>query len=257
MSDTTTVVVPDAQIPYHNRKALRALIGFIGDFQPSAVVNIGDLADFPQPSRWNKDTRGEFEGSVYRDAEIVARDWSEPLREVYSGPVGIHEGNHDERPRVYLEKYAPALSGTKAFHMETLLSFDAYEFTRLPEFHDIAPGWLSTHGHRGGIRLTQVSGMTAFKAAERFGRSVIMGHTHRLGKVSKSYGYAGEIKKTLTGVEVGNVMDMKRANYLKGATANWQSGFAIVRAAKKSVQVDTIEITGGRFQVDGVSYQVS
>lgn len=252
----TYVVVSDVQAPYEDRKALRAVLSFIGDYQPDEVVQIGDLADFPQPSRWNKDTRGEFEGSIYEDAKYVKQRFFEPLRAVYDGPVKVFEGNHDERPRVYLSKYAPALAGTHAFDLDVLLDFDGYGVELLPEFYKFAPGWLMTHGHRGGIRLSPNAGSTALNAAKRFGASVIMGHTHRLAQVSHTYGYGGDISSTLTGVEVGNLMNMKLAQYLKGGTANWQQGFAVVKVDGPHVHVDTIPIMRGRFVVDGVTYRV-
>lgn len=250
----TYVVVSDTQLPYEDRRAVRSVIEFIGDYQPDEVVQIGDLADFPQPSRWSKDSRAEFEGSVYEDCDYIRRKFLEPLRAVYSGPVGVLEGNHDERPRVYLEKYAPALAGTRQFDFDQLLDFDGFGIEVLPEFYDFAPGWTMTHGHRGGIALNRIAGNTALNAAKKFGKSVIMGHTHRLGKLHHSEGYGGNITRQLTGIEVGNLMDMRRAQYLKGGTANWQQGIAIVRVDGKHVQADTIEIHGGRFTVDGQSY---
>src|SRR5699024_3388466 len=101
-------VIPDTQLPYDDRKALKAVIRCIGDLQPDEVIHIGDLMDYPQPSRWNKGTRGEFEGSVYEDSEQAKRRLLAPLRDVYDVPIGVHEGNHDLRPRDYLAKYAPA-----------------------------------------------------------------------------------------------------------------------------------------------------
>jgi predicted phosphodiesterase len=235
---------------------MKAVIRFIGEFQPSEVVHIGDVVDYPQPSRWNKGTAGEFEGSVFEDSEYTKRHLIEPLRAVYSGPVGFLEGNHDLRPREYLSKYAPALAESGAFNMETLLDFEQYEITKLPEFYRFAPGWLMTHGHRGKISLSQNSAYTALNAAKKFQTSVICGHTHRLGIASHSYGVGGVISKTVTGMEVGNLMNMKLAHYLKGGTANWQQGFGVVRVDGQHVKAEAVPISGKRFSVDGTSYAV-
>lgn len=250
----TYVVISDTQLPYTDLKALRAVLDFIGDYQPDEVVHIGDCLDFPQPSRWNKDTRGEFEGSVYADCDHARRKFLEPLRAVYNGPVGVIEGNHDERPRVYLEKYAPALAGTHAFDFDQLLDFDGFGIDVLPTFYDFAPGWTMTHGHKGGIRLSQTAGLTALGAARKFTKSVIMGHTHRLAMISETKGYDGRILQTLTGVEVGNLMNMRQAQYLRGGTANWQQGIAVVRVDGHKVQAEVIPIHNGRFRFDGQDY---
>ena len=249
------VVLSDTQMPYEDKRAVKAVIKFIKDYQPDEVIHIGDVVDYPQPSRWTKGTRAEFEGSVFKDSEYTIRNLIQPLREVYGGEIGFHEGNHDERPRLYLSKYAPALAESHAFDMDQLLEFDNYEIRKWPEFNKIAPGGITTHGHRGGIRLNSIAGRTAGNAAKKLDTSLIMGHTHRLGISSDSVGYAGK-SRVLTGMEVGNLMDMKKAQYLKGGSANWQQGFGIVHVEGTHVQATPVLISGKKFTVDGVTYNV-
>ncbi|WP_158881919.1 metallophosphoesterase [Amycolatopsis anabasis] len=250
------VVISDTQMPYEDRKALKSILRFIGEYQPDEVVQIGDLMDYPQPSRWNKGTAAEYEGSVFEDSDYAKRHFLKPLRDVYQGPVGILEGNHDLRPRTYLAKYAPALASSGAFDFDVLLDFDGFGVEKLPDFYKFAPGWVMTHGHVGKISLSRIAGNTALNAAKNFQTSVIMGHTHRLGKASHTFGFGGDISRQVTGVEVGNLMNMKLANYLQGGTANWQQGFALVNVDGRNVQVDTIPIVGRRFIVDGEVFEV-
>lgn len=245
------VVLSDTQMPFEDRKALKAVIEFVKEYQPDEVVHIGDVVDYPQPSRWNKGTAGEFEGSVFEDSAYTKKNLFEPLRAVYDGPVKVFEGNHDERPRVYLAKYAPALAESGAFNMEMLLDFDGFGIEKLPDFYDFAPGWTMTHGHKGKISLSRIAGNTALNAAKNFGTSVIMGHTHRLGIGRHTTGYDGKVVKTLTGMEVGNLMNMKLAGYLKGGTANWQQGFGLVYVDGNYVRAETVPITNRKFTVDG------
>ena len=250
------VVISDTQTPYEDKKAMKAVIDFIGQYQPDEIVHIGDVVDFPQPSRWTKGTRQEFEGSVFKDSAYTIKNLIQPLRAVYGGDIGFLEGNHDLRARAYLDKYAPALSETNAFNMETLLEFENYEIRKLPDFYKFTDGWVFTHGHLGGISLSRIAGNTALNAAKKLGVSVIMGHTHRLGIGSHSVGYGGTINQTLTGMEVGNLMDMKSAGYLKGAAGNWQQGFGVVHVDGKHVQATPVRISGKKFVVDGVTYSV-
>lgn len=249
------VVVSDTQMPYDDRKALKALIQFIGDYEPDEVIHIGDLMDFPQPSRWNKDTAGEFEGSVFADVEQAKQRFLGPLREVYDGPVGVHEGNHDERPRTYLAKYAPALAESGAFNLETLLDFDGFGIRLLPEFYKVGPDWITTHGHRGQISMSRIAGNTALNAAKKFNTSVVMGHTHRMGISSHTSGYGGTISKTVTGMEVGHLMNMRLAQYLKGGTGNWQQGFGLLTVDGQHVKAETVPIHRGKFTVDGRTWE--
>jgi len=258
VSTERVVIISDTQVPYEDRKATKALIKFIGDYKPDRVIHIGDLMDFPQPSSWSKNTAAEFEGSVFEDSEVAKRRFLGPLRDVYDGPLGVHEGNHDERPRVYLAKYAPALAESGAVNIERLLDFDGFGIDLLPEFNQIAPGWITTHGHRGGIKLSQIAGNTALNAAKRMLSSVVMGHTHRQGIGSFTYGRGGEKKHELivTGVEVGHLMDMRMAQYLKGATANWQTGFGLLTVDGAHVHPELVPITKGKFTVDGYTWEV-
>ncbi|MEV0470743.1 metallophosphoesterase, partial [Streptomyces prunicolor] len=89
------VVVSDVQAPFEDKRALKNVIEFIGEYQPDEVIQIGDLVDYPAPSRWSAGTRAEFEGNVIRDSEYTKENFLEPLRVVYDGPVGVMEGNHD------------------------------------------------------------------------------------------------------------------------------------------------------------------
>lgn len=251
-------IIPDTQLPFHDRQALKAVIRCIGDVQPDQLIHIGDLLDLPQPSRWNKGTAGEFEGSVFEDSAAAKRVLLDEIRSVYEGPFGVHEGNHDLRAREYLAKYAPALAESGAFNMETLLDFEGYDIDLLPEFNEIAPGWISTHGHRGMISMSQIAGNTALNAAKRFQKSVVMGHTHRMGVLSHTFGYGGEKKndRIVTGFEVGNLMNMKLASYLKGGTGNWQQGFGLLTVDGQHVKPETVPISRGRFTVDGHTWEV-
>lgn len=250
------VVISDTQLPYEDKSAVKALVNFIGAYKPDEVVHIGDVMDYPQPSRWTKGTAAEFEGSVFKDSEYAKRTFLEPLRNVYDGPIGFLEGNHDLRARAYLSKYAPALAESGAFDFESLLDFEKFEISRLPDFYEFAPGWIMTHGHLGRLSISRIAGNTALNAAKKLGKSVIMGHTHRLGKGSHSVGYDGKVVKTLTGVEVGNLMDMKKADYLKGGAGDWQQGFGVVHVDGNHVDVQLSHINGKKFTVDGRTYSI-
>lgn len=257
MSDTARItIIPDTQIPYQNHRALAAVIRYIGDTQPEVVLHIGDLMDFPGPSRWSRGTAEEFVPRVKKDCDIAKRKFFEPLRDVYDGPILFHEGNHDLRPRVYLAKYAPALADSNAFGIDTLLDFDGFGVTLLPEFYKIAPKWYTTHGHMGKIPLSKDAGVTARNAAKKMNASVVMGHTHRMGLIPHTYGVGGQIGGTVWGMEVGNMMAMKKASYLDSGTANWQTGFAELRVSGTHVTPVLAPIIGGKFMVDGDLWKV-
>lgn len=226
---------PDAQIPYHNPLMVRSLNKFIHEWVPDEVCIVGDFMDYPEPSAWSKGTKAEFEGSVFRDSEIGKRVLAD-IRRGYSGEITFIEGNHDLRPRVYLAKYAPALAESRAFHVWTLLDFDGFGIVETGGLYEWAPGWAATHGHLG-FTLSNIAGRTASLGALRLNKSLVMGHTHRLGLISETRGYDGK-GPTYTGMEVGHMMDTrpgKSPAFLKLGMANWQAGFGVAYVDGKTV----------------------
>jgi hypothetical protein len=68
----TVIVIPDMQVPYHDPRAVRAVQNFVGDYQPDELYCVGDEADSPEPSRWNKGLVGEFEGTLQAGLDRTA-----------------------------------------------------------------------------------------------------------------------------------------------------------------------------------------
>lgn len=251
----SVLILPDTHYPDTDMRVWRAVLGAIKEVKPDKIIHIGDFMDYPQPSRWTKGTRFEFEGSVFKDSENAVKNMIEPLRKVFDGPIGVHEGNHDLRPRQYLEKYAPALSETEKFNFENLLRFDEFGIERLPDFNKIAPGWITTHGHLGGIRLSQIAGNTPINAAKRMGTSIIMGHTHRAGISPFTMGFDGS-GSMLVGMEVGHLMNTKKVTYLKGATGNWQQALGWVVIDGSHVSPNLILVDKGKFSIEGRVFKI-
>ncbi|WP_433338792.1 metallophosphoesterase [Spirillospora sp. CA-294931] len=250
------VVISDIQAPYEDRRALKNVINFVGIYQPDEVYQIGDLMDYPTPSRWSKGTREEYAQLVREHSEYGKRNFLEPLRAVYGGPVGILEGNHDLRPREYLAKEAPALAEfSSAFHFSELLDFDGFGVTKTPAFHKVGPDTVLVHGHE--IKgMSQIAGTSAYNHASKAGTNLVMGHTHRLGVRRHTSGYVGGRPIVRWGFEVGNIMDASKAGYLGvGGVANWQSGFGILYVGDHDVSPVAVDIRrDGSFVVEATRY---
>lgn len=219
------LILPDLQIPFHDKGYIKVMEKFIKNFAPDEVGQIGDFLDQPEPSRWNKGTAGEYEPTLQKSIntgkEIIERltiDW-------------IKLGNHDERIEVYVNRYAPALANLEALRYENLLDMAALGVAYHRKPFEVAPGWLAAHGHEGS--LSPVSGRTAFGLASQFDKSVVCGHTHRAGVVGRTIGYRARTR-TIYGMEVGHGMDTRNAHYIKG-TANWQKAFGILYVEGKQV----------------------
>ncbi|MCX4554112.1 metallophosphoesterase family protein [Streptomyces sp. NBC_01500] len=251
----TYCFVSDLQMPYHDRKSWKAVLNYIKDQQPDEVVNIGDVTDYPQPSRWTEGTKAEFEGGALKDAEYTRRYYCAALRAVYSGPSSLIKSNHGLRPAQYFAKKAPALLDDEhgnPFTEDKLLRLDEWGIDFHEDFYDFAPGWTATHGHLG-FSLSRYAGGTAIGAARKIGKSVVCGHTHKAGLISESRGYKGKVE-TITGLEIGNLMEMNQAAYLKYGAANWQQAFGIVRVDGKKSYPELVMLNGHEFTVNGEKY---
>lgn len=222
MSDEI-VFIPDLQIMHHDETFVDALVEYVIDTQPQQIIVIGDTVDCTAPARWNKGTAEEFADSLQSEFDTFARIFGQ-VRGSYSGPIRMHFGNHEQRITSYLSTRAPALASLRCLHLPELLSFDALRIDDAGDFLEFTPGWLSTHGHLGG-KLSKYGGGTAIGLARATGKSVVCGHTHRLGIIPESMGYSGALH-TIVGVEVGHGMREEAATYMSGGVMNWQKGFA-------------------------------
>lgn len=217
------VIIPDLQIPHHDKKFANNLIRYIGDVNPTGVIFIGDNVDCTAPAVWNKGTSEEFAGTLQDEFDQFEK-LGNYLRTLYSGWVGVHMGNHEKRIRTYLRTKAPALSSLRELNLENLLRLKELDFVGLPDHFDVAPGWVSHHGDYAS--LSDIAGRSASNYSAKIGKSVIMGHTHRAGIVAESFGYNSQWRWRY-GMEVGHGMDPRKAGYTNGV-ANWQKAFGIL-----------------------------
>ncbi len=247
---STIVLLPDSQFDSHDRKLHALFVEFVKDYQPTRVVHVGDFLDCKAPARWSKATADEFAGTLQREIDH-ANAWLVKLREVYAGPIAIKQGNHDLRIAVYLKKNAPALSSLSDLRIERLLRLEEVGVSWHAGPIDLAPGWICLHGHEGS--LSRYAGGTAIGLARKTGKSVCTGHTHRAGIISESTGYGGRVK-TLTGMEVGHAMDLRKASYLALGSANWQQALGLLYVDGTRVTPHLIPVNQGHFTVEGKTY---
>lgn len=235
------IVIPDLQPPFHDKKAVKSLIEYVRWRRPDGLLCVGDEIDLPQVSRWTKGTAGEFAGGLKRDCEttkaimVAFREALGPDR-----PFHMSRSNHGDRLDLYVQRYAPALADFvepgAALDIPNLCGYGDRDiditYHRQPfEFH---PGWILCHGDEGN--LSPLAGRTATNlGVNKFGKSVVAGHTHRLGISHHTTSVAGRVTRTITGVEVGHLMDLKQATYLGGGSGNWQRGFGEVRTYGRHV----------------------
>lgn len=233
MRRKTWLVIPDLQIPYHDPLFVKNLISLMKRTNPTGVLCVGDEIDLPQPSRWSKGWAEEFAGTLERDMEMTHSIMGRLRRASGDVPFHLMRSNHGDRLQNYLRRYAPAFQNLSCLQYKQLLGYDKLGIT----YHELpfrfAPGWVMAHGDEGGLR--KHAGWTAMGLAEKFGCSVVCGHTHRMGLVPVSRGFGGRTK-TIWGMEVGHGMELSKAHYMPALSANWQAGCGIIFVEGKRVQ---------------------
>jgi hypothetical protein len=250
----TIVIMPDVQAPLHDEKLIEKFIQFLADFKPDELAQVGDFTDSTEISRWVRGKKTEYAGDLQSGFDS-SRAILEDIREVFDGRFRIVRSNHDDRLELYIESCAPGLN-LKDLTIEHQAGFtdNDVEFIR-DAVVELAPGWVMAHGDEGS--LSPIAGKTALGLAKnKFGVSVVCGHTHRAGVTPESYGYNYDNRRSIVGMEVGHFMDISKADYLKkkGATANWQQGFGILEVYGERVFEHLVSIKDGHFSVNGVLY---
>jgi len=252
---TRVAYIPDMHAPAHNRQMLWGIKQFLLDFQPHIIKYIGDISDLFWLSRWPKPPRVVAHVQFEMDETRRLIDWlSEDL--VCLVRVIVITGNHDDRFRRYLTDPASGISNLLDFQTrEPLLSFHGLlgykpddPITFIYDLHErggYGGGVLVNNDmqFRHGYIVRPKPGASPLADAERIGRSLVQGHTHRAGIRARQIG-----DRTLVAIELGHVVDtnhpyMGYSNLLN----NWHPAIGVSTTAggKLHLQVLPIKQVGG------------
>lgn len=170
--------------------------------------------------------KGEYEDTL-QDSIDLTHDIMADLRAALgrNKPFIIQRSNHTDRIETYIRKNAPAFAPLRSLRVEQLLGYSDLGITYLHKMKELVPGWVMAHGDEAS--LSRTPGTTALGLAKKIGKSVVCGHTHRLALQHDTTGLNGKTK-TLFGLEVGHLMDIKQASYLTSGIANWQQGIGLL-----------------------------
>lgn len=219
------MVFPDLQVPLHDKPFVRRLVEVAKDLCPDIIVLIGDLSDSTEISRWVKGRPGEYTGKFQNACDKV----SEMVRAIRAAApeadILLQDSNHDARIRQYVEEGAPALLGQRALQVEELFGLNAAGVVYHRKPYEFLPGVISVHGHEESY--SSVPGKYGLDAINRYGKSVVYGHTHRPILLTNSRGYDGRIE-TQFAMNVGHGMDTLKVDYLKSGHMNWCRAFGVI-----------------------------
>lgn len=239
----TTLVIPDTQIPYHDPVALAKVIKVAKEFQPDAILQGGDLIDFPMISQWTKATAGEYVDTLQEHIDTVKTEFFSPLREAApNAKITWLSGNHCQRLHDYVRKYAYPLRSLDALSMESIFDLDAYSVEYVKGVTRIATNTYALHGHECGGYSSTISAWDT-KFCKRYGsdKSFVFFHTHQPALVTRAYGYNGKVTPRFT-LNAGSLMDPVQATYVKDGAVSWQQSFAWLEDDGKRVWPELVTL---------------
>ena len=179
----TWLVLNDIQFPFHDRKVMGLVEGFAKDLKPHGVILNGDIVDCYEISTYDRNPLTQ--ATLDKEAKL-AMGLMERLAAVSTECWWIG-GNHEDRLRRFLWKHAASFKqmGSRA----TIAAMGVLDFPALFRLGEHGFRWrpyggavmlgklMVTHGMMVRTQ-SAASGRAHF---ERFGTSVLIGHTHRLG----------------------------------------------------------------------------
>ena len=217
----------DHQIPFHDKGLHKAACTFIGKYWPDIIVVLGDFIDLPSISRFSDppDPTANIRNTI-KVARSVLDDYLFALPVIQRKPTLYYlPGNHEQRFPNYILKNAPELQGELS--IPELLKLDLWDGVIQWVLGDwpqsqlqLTPKLTATHGWI----VRKSSGASALATLEHLSRSVIVGHTHRMGMVFRTQHGPRNKVSIHTGVEIGTMCTIS-GGLGYAVEPNWQNGF--------------------------------
>ena len=229
------LVINDIHFPFHDRRVIDELVvPFANELDPFGVHLNGDIVDMFQLSNFDKNPLTK---TTVKTEQVLLGSFLKLFKRarlrVYKG------GNHEDRWRRYLWANARALVESGVVNFDEVFRLADYGF----EYQEYGgKTWIGKLMLTHGSIVRRHSGMTARGHFEKYGCSVMIGHTHRLG----SY-FHTNVNGPHVCYENGHLSDVSQADYIKDP--DWQQGFSVVQVMDDGVfNVEQIKIleSGGR-----------
>jgi UDP-2,3-diacylglucosamine pyrophosphatase LpxH len=241
----TDIVAGDFHIPYYDKKSLTLFLFFLKHIEPDRIFLNGDIIDCYNISNYEKDPKRikRFKDEIDKTKKLltIIRRMSPNSEIIY-----IY-GNHEDRLRRYKWKFIPELADLKQFNLEELLELKKFGIKPVyseqkETYYDTGNGLLI--GHFNMVR--KFSGYTAKGLMDKYGISLIQGHTHRLGSsIKRSH------NNLIESYEGGCLCSFDVSYALH---TDWQHGFCLINWDENDFYIQQILIKNGSFVYDGLKF---
>lgn len=227
-------VLSDIHIPYHSVTALTTALNKIQEEKPDTIYINGDLIDFYQLSRFQKDPRKRSAAH-----ELKSTNEFLDVLEQFGAKVIYKLGNHDIRYEHYLIQKAPELLGIPEFDFSNLLKLKQRGVDLVPDKVIAKAGGLNLiHGHEF-VQSVFNPVNTARGLFLRAKTSALQGHNHQVSEHTEP-DMNGQITTTWS---VGCLCELNPA-YMP--LNRWAHGLAFIDLDGKDFHVRNYRIYKGK-----------
>jgi len=232
------LVLSDLHLPYHDVPAVEAAIKHGQKFNPDAILINGDLFDFYQISRYDRDPT---KPKLLAELEAGKQFFAYLRRKFKKATIALKLGNHDERWDAYLFRCAPLLfdidSVRNAWHEPA--GIQKYGIEVIGEQRPIMVGLLPVfHGHELGRSLFNPVN-PARGAFLRAHHTILIGHSHQTSGHADTNLWHEETFCWSTGCLCQLTPEYARVN-------RWNHGFAEIEVARNGeFNVNNLRIAAG------------
>ena len=216
----TSIVLNDQHIPFQDIEANKVVFRFIKYIKPDYIDILGDLLDFWQISKFVNDPKTR-KGDIQDDINAGKAYLTELRAMAPKAEIMLHYGNHVMRLRKFMWFHAKELDCIDSLDLRYLLGLDKLKIKAVEseEGFIIRGNLVMTHG----TVVSQDSAMTARRNLQKYGMSVICGHTHRLGAMYKT-----DLRGTVGAWENGCLCRLDLIKQWGRELANWQQGISLI-----------------------------
>jgi hypothetical protein len=171
----------DPHNPFQDKVVLSLVEDFLKELQPDFIIYPGDVNDFYQISKFDKNPSriDKMQDDIDDTHAMFKRH-----REICPNAImKLLDGNHEDRLERYLWSSAPALSSLRCLEIDELFGLKEFDIEHIPYecglmINDI---FLVLHGNIASMH----SGYTAKRMFEKHGGNGLCGHCHRGGSFYK------------------------------------------------------------------------
>jgi predicted phosphodiesterase len=262
----------DAQIPFHDPRAMELFQTINAEKQPDDVILVGDMVDLPSLSRFAQ--RPEWVGSTQGAIDTYHNFLAQLRADNPKGNITVVHGNHEQRLDNYIAKNAAEVLGLRRANMGkelavlTLQYLTRYDDLNIQAIDGYPNGTLWLEDNLKFVHGTNVKkgGSNAAKYLNEERESTIYGHTHRQELAYRTFA------KRLGGVTIaaaspgalcltdGSVPGFNHTVDAQGVTVkkseDWQSGMLFGYHDAEQHEIEPALITPRGVRIEGKLYNV-